>query len=243
MILQDTAELKLLESIKINLNKLNLHNLLKLFHLSMSQIDCSEIVSVKKQVELIFQKKVTLLKKPKWENDSFILVIENPENPSKRLAIKIHQDFYPVCNHLYANKDLLNKFEKSGHISKVYSAPTIFDNTGTPYKCVCYDLIEGCPLDKLVPNAEKFKIENYRKLLKECTLNLLMAGGNIFIKDLGDFIFDGEKILVSDINAIFDISMADMHSKKSVMFVVDKIIDKIVVPEYVPFDTIRPTLA
>jgi hypothetical protein len=217
--------------------------------------DLENISEVLKSLNQNFPRKVTsLLKAPKWHDDAAIFRVFDTKNPTDSLAIKIHENKYPMCSHFYNSPDLLKKLSSTGHIAKIFDSFILQDknkhkdfNVRKEYRVTLYKFSNGTPLPALLRSANNEQIKGYQKNISDCMKNLLHIGVNPIIKDLDDLILefkDGkENILISDVNCLMPCEKSDKYSKKYVMDIIDNVIKKLVTKNYIPYILERPTLA
>jgi len=191
--------------------------------------------------------KIDLIKSPRWNDDALLCRISPLNNQlSYKLAIKMHENKYPLADHIYNNKKLLRAVSLSGAATNIVSTRT-FRNEGIQFRGTIYDYIEGRSLGSLLSTADEEKIIKLRTSLKKCVMRLLDEGVNVFVRDLDDFIakeINGDyRILLTDYNATMDCSRSKKYSRKKIMDVISPIIDKLITKDYKPFISQRPTLS
>jgi hypothetical protein len=137
----------------------------------------------------------------------------------------------------------MRRFYLSKSISNVFFSDTVLGSDNEFYRMVFYEFIDGKPMDRIVTNADEDKLKILKISLRNCAESLLDAGGNVFIKDLGDFIFNEETKItkVCDLNAIWDVSNSSLNSRKKLFFLLDKVIEMTVNKEYVAYTDVRPS--
>ncbi len=189
---------------------------------------------------------VELIKNPKWEDDALIFRVKpNNVDLTYDLVIKLHEDKYPLANHIYNNQDILTKIGLSGKATNIIKTNEM-QATNNIYRYVMYDYISGITLGKLVKKVDTKEISKLRNSLKDCVNSLLDIGINVFVRDLDDFIVyknnSNYTTCLTDYNAIMDCSNASKYSREKIKGIVGNIIDNLVDKDYVPFVSQRPTL-
>jgi len=202
------------------------------------------------EVASTFDKNVyllSLIKKPKWRDDALIFKIDSKDKKTNPYVVKIHEDKYPLASHIYNDVALIDKISGSGHAAKIIKTFSIV-NADIKFRVVIYDYLNGSSLASLLQNATEQQILELRRELKHCVGGLLKLGVNVFVRDLSDFHVisnkkDGIlKIVLTDFNAILDCSNSDEYSRVRIMDIIDSIIDKLVSPDYKPFNSHRPMM-
>lgn len=187
--------------------------------------------------------KLTLIKKPKWEDDALLFKVE-PQSPDLTYSwtVKIHEDKYPLASHVYDSKELLHKLSCSGNTTEILATQSV-EADKLQFRTVIYEYLDGTPLDKMVVNADEQKLDTLRDGLKKCVAPLLKQGINVFVRDLGDFLVtQNNRVYLTDFNAIMDCSNSNPYSRERVMEIVSSVIDKLISQNYKPFISQRPTM-
>ena len=188
--------------------------------------------------------KASILKKPKgWEKDAVILLLELENN--RKVCLKLHEDTYPAASHIYNQPALLKKIHETGHMSRVFCSSSI-PIKNNHIRSVLYEFVEGQPLDTLVYMANPQALEHYRSLVREAFSKILLAGGNFFLGDSGDWIYQKAsqgkpaRVVGTDWNAVFDVSRSHTYSR-NLDFVINTVVNLKVKSTTPPHTSIRPT--
>lgn len=172
--------------------------------------------------------KFYLAKKSRWEDDSNIYRLESN---SINLAIKMHEELFPIASHLYESTDKIEILNNSGRLVKVYDSE-LYKQNSTFYRFLFFEFKEGLTLDKAFTEPEENKIISYKNMWIDCIKDLLILGFHPFIKDMSDFMIIKEdvveKVILLDHNALFDCTNSSKVSRQKVQKIIEYIVEKVI---------------
>lgn len=190
---------------------------------------------------------LTVIKNFRWEFDSVIFYLPEGIFTDQAIAIKIHDELFPIASNILDNPILLKKMEAAGEIAvKILTTFLINNENPIPMRVIIYEYI--CGIDALqYIQSNGHRIYDIISAFEICIKGLLAIGIHPYLKDLSDFIISESnegiiKVRLVDLNAAIDISKSSTYSRTGIMSFLHPVIVRFVDIKKPPYSGVMESL-
>jgi hypothetical protein len=182
---------------------------------------------------------LTLYKESRWECDATLIKMESLDDITQ--LMKVYEEKFPYASHMYEDKNVLEEISKSGLAVNI-TGTTVVDTGNKVYRIVLYDFIEGKDLAKYLGSASQSELDIYKDRLLMCLAGLLELGFMVELKDLADFLYVDDRMILTDYNKLRDCRNATLFSKNGVKDFYTKKVEAMVTNDYVAYSASQATM-
>lgn len=188
-----------------------------------------------------------VIKNFRWEFDSVIFYLQAGVLTDQAIAIKIHDELFPIASNILDNSTLLKKMEASGeNAAKILTTFLINNENPTPLRVIIYEYIYGIDALQYI-QSNGHRINDIISAFETCIRGLLSIGIHPYLKDLSDFIISESnegiiKVCLVDLNAAIDISKSSAYSRTGIMLFLHPIIVRFVDIKKPPYSGVMESL-